>query len=291
MGKLVQLPQGTGKTPTLAAAIEAFFADRDLAITTRRTYGVTFDALLEHVGSESRISELNDAHLRQLLDACWPKASPRTYNARIAALQSLVRYCLRQRWLDADPTSSLERHRVPRHESRAIAYEELEVLWSKPTVALREKLLWRCLYATAARTSEVLNLNIEDLDLGRKRAVITGKGGHRETIVWDAGVARLFPRYLAARKQGPVFVTYGQPNVVPAELEPKPGWSSTTVLSTSLGYLSRSFWRALDIAPATPQRADPFGGERGRYATTDGQVAPSRSEDLGEVCATGESKP
>ena len=78
------------------------------------------------------------------------------------------------------------------------------------------------LYATAARASEVLALDVEDLDVGRKRAAISGKGGHREIIVWDAATARLLPRYLAGRRRGPLFVTAGLPNVVPAELDRSP---------------------------------------------------------------------
>ena len=87
---------------------------------------------------------------------------------------------------------------------------------------LREKALWRMLYATAARASEVLALDVEDLDVGRKRAAISGKGGHREIIVWDAATARLLPRYLAGRRRGPLFVTTGLPNIVPAELDRSP---------------------------------------------------------------------
>ena len=78
------------------------------------------------------------------------------------------------------------------------------------------------LYATAARASEVLALDVEDLDLGRKRAAIRGKGGHREIIVWAAATARLLPRYLADRRRSPIFVTAGLPNVVPAELDRSP---------------------------------------------------------------------
>jgi integrase len=202
--------------------VDAFLADRDLAANTRRTYGITFNAMLEDLGAGLTITDLTSQRLHRLMQERWTHASPRTWNARIAALQSLVRYCQRQGWLDADPTASLERHRVPRHESRAIPFDELDALWSRPDIGLREKLLWRCLYSTAARATEVLGLNIEDLDLGRKRAVITAKGGHRETIVWDAGTARLLPRYLAGRKKGPVFVTSGRSNVVPAELDRSP---------------------------------------------------------------------
>jgi integrase/recombinase XerC/integrase/recombinase XerD len=220
MGKLVRLP--SGGPPSLAGAVAAFLADRDLAATTRRAYRVAYQALLEHFDPQLPVTELSAEALRQLLTHRWGKARPRTYNARLAAVQSFVGYCRRQGWLAADPTAALERHRVPRHESRAIRYEDLDAIWSRGDIALREKLLWRCLYATAARATEVLGLNVEDLDLGRKRAVITGKGGHRQTIIWDAGTARLFPRYLAGRKRGPVFVTKGRPNVQPADLDRSP---------------------------------------------------------------------
>ena len=48
-------------------------------------------------------------------------------------------------------------------------------------------------------------------------AVVIGKGGHRETVVWASGTARLLPRYLDGRRRGPVFMTKRQPNVVPAD--------------------------------------------------------------------------
>ena len=64
------------------------------------------------------------------------------------------------------------------------------------------------LYETAARAGEVLAVNVEDLDLARKRAVITGKGGHKEYVFWASGAARLLSRYLAGRRRGPVFLTH-----------------------------------------------------------------------------------
>ena len=64
------------------------------------------------------------------------------------------------------------------------------------------------LYETAARAGEILALNVEDLDLSRKRAVIIGKGGHKEYVFWASGTARLLSRYLAGRRRGPVFLTH-----------------------------------------------------------------------------------
>ena len=97
------------------------------------------------------------------------------------------------------------------------------------------------LYETAARANEILALNIEDLDLARKRAAVIGKGGHREVVVWASGTARLLPRYLAGRRRGPVFVTNRRPNVVPAGPDQCP--------DTGLGRLSYNrAWSAFKTA-------------------------------------------
>ena len=95
-----------------------------------------------------------------------------------------------------------------RDDTAPIRYEQLYALWTRPDVHVREKTLWRMLYETAARANEILALNVEDLDLGARRAVVRGKGGHRQEVVWASGTARLLPRYLGGRKQGPVFVTH-----------------------------------------------------------------------------------
>ena len=208
--------------PALKKVIEAFFEDRDLAPVTRRNYEVVYGALLRHFGPKAPLSQITTAKLRRFFDLRWGNCAPASYNARIAALQSLLAYCKRQGWLNKDPSAALHRRRVPRDETKAIAYEDLRVLWKQDGVHLREKLFWRCLYSTAARAREVLSLNIEDLDLPRKRAAVTGKGGHREMIVWDAGTARLMRRYVGKRDRGPLFVTYGIPNVVPADADRAP---------------------------------------------------------------------
>ena len=57
--------------------------------------------------------------------------------------------------------------------------------------ALRERVLWRMLYETAARAEEVLTLDIPDLDLGFRRAVTRSKGGDREYLHWVTATARV----------------------------------------------------------------------------------------------------
>ena len=78
---------------------------------------------------------------------------------------------------------------------------------SRRDVPLREKTLWRMLYETAARASEVLALTIEDPGLDARRAPIRSKGGDTEWICWGSGTAHLLPRLIRGRQAGPVFLS------------------------------------------------------------------------------------
>ena len=113
--------------------------------------------------------------------------------------------------------SLVVRRREPRDQTKAIPYQDLEKLWSRRDIDLREKTLWRMLYETAARAGEILALNIEDMDLAPQTS-----SDHRQRrpqrirLLGIRSAARLLSRYLAGRRRGPVFLTHRRPNVIPA---------------------------------------------------------------------------
>ena len=203
-------------TPRLRSAVEAFFSDKQLSSNTRRAYRQALSAVAESLGWDLPVDQLDPRHVLEAFQEQWGSAKSATWNTRITALQSFVSYCQRNQWIAHDPMSLVVRRREPRDQTKAILNQDLEELWSRRDIDLREKTLWRMLYETAARAGEILALNIEDMNLPRKRAVITGKGGHKEHVFWASGAARLLSRYLAGRRRGPVFLTHRRPNVIPA---------------------------------------------------------------------------
>ena len=124
-----------------------------------------------------------------------------------------------------DPLAAIRRRKVAPDRSRAISRADLAQLLSRGDVALREKTLWRMLYETAARASEILGLDAGDLDLANRRARVIRKGGAADVIVWRTGTATLLPRLLKGRKRGPLFVTERKARVQlpPGDLDPATG--------------------------------------------------------------------
>ena len=138
MGQIAVLSQPE-PLPPLSTAVEAFFADKDLAPNTRRTYRQALDGMTTDLGGDLPLDELSTTKVRRVLDQRWGQATPATWNTRITALQSFVRYCQRNEWLHQNPLAPIERRREPRDQTRAIPYDDLEALWSRRDIGLREK--------------------------------------------------------------------------------------------------------------------------------------------------------
>ena len=83
---------------------------------------------------------------------------------------------------------------------------DLDGLWERADVALRERTLWRLLHESGATVRAVLGLDVEDLDLEDRR----GRSG-TGFVSWRSGTARLLPELLAGRTRGPVFLADRRP--------------------------------------------------------------------------------
>jgi integrase len=216
--------------PTLAQATAAFL-DTLQAPGTRRAYAATLRALADQLAAQTPLAALEHATAGEQIAGWftgrWGSAAPATFNRNLDALRAALAYWREQGWLadGLDPTRALRRRRRVPDRTRALARAEVEALLGREDLGLRERTLWRMLYETAARASEVLALDVTDLDLRNRKAKVRRKGGAVDVIVWQTATARLIPRLLAGRTRGPVFVTGRRARVplAPIDLDPDRG--------------------------------------------------------------------
>ena len=224
---------------TIGAAVDAFLARPDLAVSSRRSYAQTLNRLASDLGVASALATLDAGALDNAVQGAWGGCAPATWNRHVATARSFVAFCRRRGWLAADVAVGVDRRREPAGRTRAIPYPQLERLWRRSDVAVREKALWRLLYETAARASEVLSLDVGDVDLENRRAVVRSKGGDLELLHFQTGSARLLPRLIAARTAGPVFLT---------DRRPAPGRAPATMdVCAVTGHARLSYRRAEEI--------------------------------------------
>jgi integrase len=200
------------KMLTVADAVDAFLSSARCANpNTRRAYSNVLDHLVGELGPQMKLADVNSEQLASTLEKLWGDRSPATWNRNRAVVSGWLSWCSR----NGSPAPLFpvhaERRRETANATRALSKTAIERALSRRDVPLREKTLWRMLYETAARASEMLALDIEDLDLEGRRAKITSKGGDVEWIHWGSGTARLLPRLLEGRRSGPVFISERRP--------------------------------------------------------------------------------
>jgi site-specific recombinase XerD len=211
----------------LGEAVGAYLAsiDRPESRGTHRQYAATLGRLERHLGAGTDLADVTAAAVSAWIEATFAERKPATYNRAIDVLRGAWSWWLLQGWAPADPTAGLRRRTVAADRSRSLDRRDVEQLLTREDIPIRERTLWRMLYETAARSAEVLSLDVADLDLANRRAKVTRKGGAVDTIVWQTGTARLLPRLLKGRKSGPVFLTDRRARVElpPGDVDPASG--------------------------------------------------------------------
>ncbi|WP_217370792.1 tyrosine-type recombinase/integrase [Nonomuraea antri] len=125
--------------------------------------------------------------------AAWDTAAAATWNRHLSALISFTTWAQRQDLPAINPARRLTRRNTTHRGDRAIPAARLEKLLTDDRHPLRERLLWRFLYETAARAEEISSLNLEDLDTEFRRARVRTKCGALEYVHWATVTARPLP--------------------------------------------------------------------------------------------------
>lgn len=203
--------------PTLGQAAREFVERDDLTTPTIRSYTQTLRRLCRSLGEGQPLDSLTPQQVAQVFVATWTDAAATTWNRHRSAVRS---FCA---WADLDDlTADLERRTEPGHATRPLSPTQLDALFSRTEVPLRERTLWRLLHESGAGVTAVLSLNVEHLDLDDRRAY-TGS----TWVSWRSGTARLLPALLSGRTRGPLFLADRRPAPArmpaPADLCPDTG--------------------------------------------------------------------
>jgi integrase/recombinase XerD len=114
-----------------------------------------------------------------------------------AAIKSFYRFLALERKIQSDPTLNIESPKLEHRLPRVLTVEEVETLLNQPntskSIGLRDKAMMELLYASGMRVSELLSIDVEDinLDLGFLKCV--GKGS-KERILPVGSIAIKFIR-------------------------------------------------------------------------------------------------
>ena len=135
--------------------------------------------------------------------------SPATMARKIATLRSFYRWADRRRLVASNPMTLIRTPRQAKRLPKSITIDQIEKLLSAPgdadLLGLRDRAILETLYSTGIRVSEVVGLNMEDLDLPGEALHVRGKGKKERLVPLGSHALGAIQKYLAFLKTDPNF--------------------------------------------------------------------------------------
>jgi integrase/recombinase XerD len=201
-------------TTTVNAFIDDLTTERGFSVNTVAAYRndlSQFASYLAAPPAEDQLaplgswSGLTSDHLGRYLSYMYTRQyAASTVARKTAALKSFCHYLTNLGVLREDPSQSLSSPRVDRYVPRAISEQEVDRLLAEPRQAaksrrpdaLRDLAMIETLYSSGMRVSELVALDIDDVNFQTNQVACPGKAGRRRQVPLRAQAIDAIDDYL-----------------------------------------------------------------------------------------------
>jgi integrase/recombinase XerD len=183
--------------------------ERGLADNTLRAYArdlALYARYLAEVGiadpTEVAAEDL-EAYLVWLRDQRSAAGRPYASSSRaraVVAVRGFHRFLLQDQLTDRDPAAALPTPRAARSLPKALSLSEVERLLAAPVgdaaLSLRDRAMLELLYGAGLRISELVGLDVDDLDRSEQLVAVRGKGDRDRLVPYGEPAAEALDAWL-----------------------------------------------------------------------------------------------
>lgn len=155
------------------------------------------------------LEDLGEAHIihksvREYLSYLQLKGFSRATMARkLATLRSFVRYLCREGILEGNPIAAVSTPKQEKRLPRFLYPTEIELLLEAPDISksggMRDKAILELLYATGIRVSELVTLDLQNVDTREGFVKVLGKGNKERIVPMGRNASRSLDMYFPIR--------------------------------------------------------------------------------------------
>lgn len=193
-----------GSEGFLSEFINYLAVERGLAQNTLESYGRDLRQYQNYLENTNRdfIKDSNRNTILNYLNNLQSKGrAVSTISRNLAAIKSFYQYLVRERYLEKDPAANLESPKLEKKLPKILSISEVEELLKQPNTllptGLRDKAMLELLYATGIRVSELISLNISDINLDMGYIKCYGKGSKERIVPLGSIAAKCVQEYMS----------------------------------------------------------------------------------------------
>jgi len=177
--------------------------ERSISPLTVRNYTGDIQGFLDFLGNNGvdSLDKVSRSTMRLYLGWLHEQGIARaSISRKLSALRSFYRYLARENLVDAEPLSTLSSPKLEKRLPTFLTHEEMAWLIEAPDTStpygLRDRAILELLYAAGVRVSEIVALDLKDIDLGSRQIRVWGKGSKERMVLMGRPAAEALKLYL-----------------------------------------------------------------------------------------------
>lgn len=139
------------------------------------------------------------------------KYSARSAGRKLAALKSYFKYCLRRGWIEKNPAYAIKSPKIPKTLPNVLSKDQTRRLFNgievHDFISSRDAAMIELFYAAGIRLSELINLDLRDIQFSNNLISVTGKGNKQRLLPLGDMSREALKLYLSYYEQ-----EFGKPN-------------------------------------------------------------------------------
>ncbi|MBI3047848.1 MAG: tyrosine recombinase XerC [Acidobacteria bacterium] len=200
-----------GVAVSAAAFVDYLRLNRNMSPHTVAAYGSDLSQFLEFAArhrdtsaARLRPSQIDLALVRAFLAELYRQGQSRASAARkLSALRGFVRFLRREGLLDTDPAALAvapkREHKVPAHLSIDEMTRLVEAPDTSRPLGRRDRAILELFYASGLRLSELVALDVDDVNLAGRIVRVAGKGGKERLVPFNTSAQKALRAWYADR--------------------------------------------------------------------------------------------
>ena len=199
--------------------------ERNVSINTIVAYRDDLESFVEFLGNDYftlgrdqlDFKRVDNLTIRAYLAHLARRKLARSSVARqLSALRSFFRYLMRESLVDANPARAVATPKREKHLPSVMQPADIALLLEQPDLAtplgLRDRAFLELMYASGLRISELVGIDIDDIELRARLVKVRGKGGKERIVPFGSkaqeAIRACLPARHAAADENALFVNY-----------------------------------------------------------------------------------
>jgi integrase/recombinase XerC len=186
--------------------------ERNLSEHTLRNYASDLEQFYDHIAPPDKegkrpevdIRAIDNLTIREFMASLYAQQKKKSsIHRKIAALRTFFRFLCREGIVEVNPARLVASPRVERQLPNHLTIQEMirfiETPDTETVLGKRDRAILELLYASGVRVSELVNLNLTDIDFAHQTLRVKGKGRKERIVPFGDHARKALEDYLSVR--------------------------------------------------------------------------------------------